>query len=72
MKVQTGNKTPKEAVEVIREAVMWGTKFGDAVAINMDHFKPDFKGEFDLEGDEEAKFAPKKIFDFQLYRKDYK
>ena len=72
MKVQIGNKTAKEAVEVIREAVMWGGKFGDAVAINMDHFKPDFKGEFNFEGDDEVKFSPNLIFDFQLYRKDYK
>ena len=65
MRVQTGNKTHKEAVEVIREAVMWGTKFGDAVAINMDNFKPDFKGEFDFDGDDVAKFAPNLIFDFK-------
>ena len=45
MKVQSGNKTKEDAVEVVRDGIMWAGKVGDTLAVNFEGYVLDFKNE---------------------------
>ena len=67
MKVQTGNKTKEQVVEVIREGIMWAAKVGDTLAVNMDSFNPDFKTEWNFP---EEKFDTHLLFNSKEFREN--
>ena len=67
MKVQAQSRTKEEAVNVIREGIMWAAKVGTPIAINFEGYNIDLKDEWNLP---DALFDTNLIFDSKTFREN--